>query len=296
MPVAGQTDAGTRFIAESPMQSLSNIDHKSLHFIDHNCRVQIPKYCGSLIPYFGMINLCMARPVKRARPHPFDAKSFLATPGKGRTLAKYRKNGKIYNQGDDADAIFYIQAGEVKLTVFSDQGREAVVGIMTKDHFFGEGCLTSRAKCVATATSINESTIMRIERETFLHAMKENPTLSQFFVEHLLARTIRVEADLIDQLFNSSEKRLARTLLLLANFGKEGMPEPIIRKISQETLAEIVGTTRSRISFFMNKFRRLGFIKYNGRIEVHSSLLNVVLADHLPVRKAKSKKKAEALA
>lgn len=232
----------------------------------------------------------VSAPSKPPASPQFDAKTFLATAGKGRTLAKYRKNAKIYAQGELAEAIFYIQSGQIKLTVVSDQGREAVIAVMTKDQFFGEGCLAGRAKCIATATSINDSTVLRITRDTFLHTMKENPSFSQLFVEHLLARTIRVEADLVDQLFNSSEKRLARTLLLLANFGKEGRPEPIIAKITQEMLAEIVGTTRSRVSFFMNKFRKLGFISYNGRIEVHSSLLSVVLADHAAVQKPKAKK------
>ena len=236
-----------------------------------------------------MIHESVPVPLKRAPTARFDPKEFLATIGSGRTLSKYRKNAKIYAQGDQADAVFYVQSGEVKLTVVSDQGREAVVAIVTKDQFFGEACLAGRTKCIATATSIGDSTMLQISRDAFLHTMKENPAFSQLFVEHLLARTMRVEADLVDQLFNSSEKRLARALLLLANFGKEGRPEPIIAKISQETLADMIGTTRSRVSFFMNKFRKLGFISYNKKIEVHSSLLGVVLADQPAVHKASAK-------
>ena len=173
--------------------------------------------------------------------------------------------------------MFYVQKGKVKITVVSEQGKEAVVAVLGPDEFCGEGCLTGQPLRLATAAAMTESEIMRLEKETMVRVLHEEPAFSEFFVSHLLTRTIRVEADLVDQLFNSSEKRLARALLLLANFGKESQPEPIIATVSQETLAEMIGTTRSRVSFFMNKFRKLGLINYNGNIEVHSSLLNVVL-------------------
>ena len=195
----------------------------------------------------------------------------------GRTISKYRKNQTVFTQGDPADAVFYIQKGKVKITVVSEQGKEAVVAMPGPDEFFGEGCLTGQPRRLATAAAMTECEIMRVEKAAMIRVIHDEPAFSEMFVAHLLARTIRVEADLVDQLFNSSEKRLARTLLLLANFGKEGRPEPIIAKISQETLAEMIGTTRSRVSFFMNKFRKLGLIDYNGHMEVHPSLLNVVL-------------------
>jgi CRP/FNR family transcriptional regulator, cyclic AMP receptor protein len=186
-------------------------------------------------------------------------------------------NQKVFSQGTPADAVFYIQKGKVKVTVLSEQGKEAVVAVLGPDEFCGEGCLTGQPVRLATATAMTECEIMRLEKAAMIRVLHEEPAFSEMFVSHLLARTIRVEADLVDQLFNSSEKRLARALLLLANFGKEGEPEPILAKISQETLAEMIGTTRSRVSAFMNKFRELGLIDYNGRIEVHRSLLNVVL-------------------
>ena len=173
--------------------------------------------------------------------------------------------------------MFYIQKGKVKVTVVSEQGKEAVVAVLGPDEFCGEGCLTGQPLRLATATAMTDCEIMRLEKATMIRVLHEEPAFSEMFVSHLLARTVRVEADLVDQLFNSSEKRLARALLLLANFGKDGRPEPIIAKVSQETLAEMIGTTRSRVSYFMNKFRKLGLIDYNGRIEIHSSLLNVVL-------------------
>ena len=175
--------------------------------------------------------------------------------------------------------MFYIQKGQVKITVVSEQGKEAVVAVLGPDEFCGEGCLTGQPRRLATATAMTECEIMRLEKAAIVRVLHEEPAFSEMFVSHLLARTIRVEADLVDQLFNSSEKRLARALLLLANFGKEGRPEPIVAKISQETLAEMIGTTRARVSFFMNKFRKLGLIDYNGHLEIHSSLLNVVLHD-----------------
>jgi CRP/FNR family cyclic AMP-dependent transcriptional regulator len=207
----------------------------------------------------------------------FDPKVFLATMNGGRTMVSFRKNEVIFAQGKPADAVFYIQKGKVKITVLSEQGKEAIVAVLGPDEFCGEGCLTGQLLRLATAAAMTECEVMRLEKETMVRVLHEEPAFSEFFVAHLLTRTIRVEADLVDQLFNSSERRLARALLLLANFGKEGHPEPIIAKISQETLAEMIGTTRSRVSFFMNKFRKLGLISYNGHIEIHSSLLNVVL-------------------
>src|ERR1700737_4460271 len=202
---------------------------------------------------------------------PFDPADFLAKIGGGRSIAKYRKNQTIFSQGDAADAVFYIQKGKVKVTVVSEQGKEAVVAILGTDEFFGEGCLAGQVQRISTVTAMTDALIVRL--------IHQEPAFSEMFIAHLLGRSIRVEADLVDQLFNSSEKRLARMLLLLANFGKEGNPQPMIAKISQETLAEMIGTTRSRVSFFMNKFRKLGFIHYNGGIQVHSSLLNIVLHD-----------------
>jgi CRP-like cAMP-binding protein len=212
----------------------------------------------------------------KARPS-FSAKSFLAKVGEGRSIGKYRKEQIVFSQGDPADAVFYIQKGKVKLTVVSEQGKEAIVAILGTNDFFGEGCLAGQARRIATVATLTESVIVRLEKAAIIRVIHQEPAFSEMFIAHLLGRTIRVEADLVDQLFNSSEKRLARLLLLLANFGKEGKPEPMIAKISQETLAEMIGTTRSRVSFFMNKFRKLGFIHYNGHIEVHSSLLNLVL-------------------
>lgn len=210
---------------------------------------------------------------------PFDPLSFLAKMGEGRSIDRYREQKIVFSQGDPADAIFYIQNGKVKVTVLSEQGKEAVVAIHGADEFFGEGCLAGQMHRIATAVTMMESVIVRLERAAVVRVIHEEPAFSELFIAYLLSRTIRVEADLVDQLFNSSEKRLARVLLLLANFGKEGKPEPIIAKISQETLAEMIGTTRSRVNFFMNKFRKMGFIDYNGHIEVHSSLLNIVLHD-----------------
>jgi CRP/FNR family cyclic AMP-dependent transcriptional regulator len=207
----------------------------------------------------------------------FDPKVFLVTVNGGRSISKYRQNETVFAQSSSADAVFYIQKGKVKITVVSEQGKEAVVAILGPDEFCGEGCLTGQQLRLATATAVTDCEIMRLEKATMVRVLHEEPAFSEFFVAHLLARTIRVEADLVDQLFNSSEKRLARALLLLANFGKDGRPEPIIAKVNQETLAEMIGTTRSRVSFFMNKFRKLGLIDYNGQIEIHSSLLNVVL-------------------
>jgi len=212
---------------------------------------------------------------KKAKKVPFDPKVFLATVNGGRSISKYREGKTVFSQGKPADAVFYIQKGKVKITVVSEQGKEAVVAVLGPDEFCGEGCLNGQP--VRLATAMAECEIMRLEKATMISVLHEEPAFSEMFVSHLLARTLRVEADLVDQLFNSSEKRLARALLLLANFGKDGRPEPIIAKVSQETLAEMIGTTRSRVSFFMNKFRKLGLIDYNGQIEIHTSLLNVVL-------------------
>lgn len=214
----------------------------------------------------------------RRRP-PFNPKSFLAKVGEGRSIGKYRKDQNVFSQGDLADAVFYIQRGKVKATVVSEQGKEAVVAILGTNEFFGEACLAGQARRMATVATMIESVIVRLEKAAIVRVINKESAFSEMFIAHLLGRSIRVEADLVDQLFNSSEKRLARLLLLLANFGKDGKPEPIIAKVSQETLAEMIGTTRSRVSFFMNKFRKLGFIEYNGSIAVHSSLLNVVLHD-----------------
>jgi CRP-like cAMP-binding protein len=211
----------------------------------------------------------------------FDPRAFLCLPkvAEGRTTAIYERNETVFAQGDPANAIFYLQKGRVKLTVVSHQGKEAVVAILGPRDFFGEGCLARQSLRMSTATAMDESSVMKLEKSQMMRVLHEEPAFSELFVAHLLARSIRVEEDLVDQLFNSSEKRLARVLLLLANFGKEGQPEPVIAKISQETLAEMVGTTRSRVSFFLNKFRKLGFIDYKDRLEVHSSLVHVVLHD-----------------
>src|SRR6266852_4261471 len=217
--------------------------------------------------------------MKRKRKLPFDPKVFLSKVNGGRAISDYRKDQIVYTQGEPADSVFYIRSGKVKKTVVSEQGKEAVVAVLGTGDFFGEGCLTGQPLRLATVAAIMECEIMRLEKAAIIRVIHEEPTFAEMFMSHLLTRTIRVEADLVDQLFNSSEKRLARALLLLANFGKEGKPEAVIAKISQETLAEMIGTTRSRGSSFMNKFRQLGFIDYHGHLEVHSSLLNVVLHD-----------------
>jgi CRP-like cAMP-binding protein len=209
----------------------------------------------------------------------FDPKKFLAKVGEGKTITNYHKDQAVFSQGDVADAVFYIQQGKLKLTVISEQGKEAVIAILEPGQFFGEGCLNGHGLRVATTTAMDECVITRIAKADMIAALHDQPDFSELFMAYLLARNSRIEEDLVDQLFNSSEKRLARLLLLLANFGKEGSPEPIVGKISQETLAEMIGTTRARVSFFMNKFRKLGYIDYNGNVKVHNSLLNVVLYD-----------------
>jgi CRP/FNR family transcriptional regulator, cyclic AMP receptor protein len=210
---------------------------------------------------------------------PFDAKALLTSIPEGRTTREYQKSQVVFSQGDQADAVFFVQRGKVKLTVLSKQGKQAVIALLGPGDFFGEGCLAGQPLRMATATAITECSIIRLAKQMMMRALHREAVFAELFTTYLLSRNIRMEEDLVDQLFNSSEKRLARILLLLANFGKEGRPEPVVPKISQETLAEMVGTTRSRISFFMNKFRKLGFVDYNGGLEVHTSLLHVVLHD-----------------
>ena len=214
----------------------------------------------------------------------FDPREFLAKVGEGKTIVDFRKNEIVFAQGDAANTVFYIQKGRVKVVVLSEQGKEAVVGILEPGQFFGEGCMNGHSLRIATATAMEDCRLTAITKAAMLAALHSQPKFSELFMAYLLTRNSRIEEDLIDQLFNSSEKRLAR-LLLLANFGKEGSPQPISPNISQETLAEMVGTTRSRVSFFMNKFRKLGLISYNGKIEVHSSLLNAVLYDKPEIRR-----------
>jgi CRP/FNR family transcriptional regulator, cyclic AMP receptor protein len=207
----------------------------------------------------------------------FDAQVFLSKVGAGQTILEFRKNQRVFAQGDVADTVFYIQKGKVKLTVVSDQGKEAVVAILEPGQFFGEGCMNGHPRRIATTTAMEACVITAITKEAMTAAIHNEPKFSELFMAYLLTRNSRIEEDLIDQLFNSSERRLARLLLLLANFGKESKPQPISPNISQETLAEMIGTTRSRVSHFMNKFRKLGLISYNGHVEVHSALLHAVL-------------------
>jgi CRP/FNR family transcriptional regulator, cyclic AMP receptor protein len=210
----------------------------------------------------------------------FDPKTFLSTMDGGRKIVTFPRKHTIFVQGDSSDAVFYIQKGKVKLAVVSKNGKEATIGILNEGDFFGEGCLTGQPLRLCSATAMTDCSAMKIEKKAMMEVLHREQTFSDLFVRYLLARNIRYEEDLVDQLFNSSEKRLARILLLLAHFGKEGKPEIVIPKMSQESLAEMVGTTRSRVSFFMNRFRKLGFIHYNtGDLQVHSSLLNVVLHD-----------------
>ena len=209
----------------------------------------------------------------------FDPAAFLATAANGRDISKFSRKEIIFAQGDAADAVFYIKKGKVKVAVVSNDGKEAIVALLGPDEFVGEGCLIGQPKRLATASAMTECETMRVAKSEIQRLLHEEPTFSQMFMSHILARNARVEEDLVDQIFNSTEKRLARLLLLMANFGKEGRTEPILAKISQETLAEMIGTTRSRVSHFMNKFRRLGFIDYNGHLQVHNSLVGVLLAD-----------------
>ena len=209
----------------------------------------------------------------------FDPKDFLAKVGVGKTVVEFQKSQAVFSQGDVADTVFYIQQGKIKLTVMSEQGKEAVVAILEPGQFFGEGCMNGHSIRIATTTAMENCVITVITKAAMIATLHDEPKFSELFMTYLLTRNSRIEEDLIDQLFNSSEKRLARLLLLLANFGKEGSPQPISPNVSQETLAEMIGTTRSRVSHFMNKFRKLGLISYNGKIEVHNSLLNAVLYD-----------------
>jgi CRP-like cAMP-binding protein len=222
---------------------------------------------------------------KSKKSRPFDVKYFLNSVGGGRTVATYQKREKVFSQGDPADSVFYIQKGQVRVCVISEQGKEAVVALHGNGDFFGEGCLTGQPLRLATVVAVTECVIMRLDKATLLRVLHDEPKFSEMFLAYLLTRNARVEEDLVDQLFNSSEKRLARALLLMANFGREGLPQPVIANISQGTLAEMIGTTRSRVSTFMNKFRKLGFIEYNGTLEVHNSLLNVVLHDNPRLRR-----------
>jgi len=209
---------------------------------------------------------------------PFNPKTFLAQVGDSRTTLQCQKHQILFAQGDTANAVFYVQAGRVKLSVVSQQGKEAVVAMLERGNFFGEGCLAGQQVCMATATSLDNSSIVRIDKQAMIDVLHNEPAFSELFMSHLLTRNLRIQEDLVDQLFNSAEKRLARTLLLLATFEKEGTSELVIPRISQETLAEMVGTTRSRVSFFMNRFRKIGFVYYNnGGLHVHSSLLNIAL-------------------
>src|SRR5579863_7874628 len=225
----------------------------------------------------GLMSSAKASNGKKKRD--FDPTTFLATIGDGRKNVAVVKKQTIFAQGDGADAVFYIQTGKVKLTVVSKAGREATIGMLREGNFFGEGALAGQAQRMGSAAAMTDCALLRIDKKAMMEALHREHAFSDMFVAYLLARNIRYEEDLVDQLFNSSEKRLARILLLLAHFGKEGNPETVIPKISQETLAEMIGTTRSRVSFFMNRFRKLGFIHYNGGLQVHSSLLNIVLHD-----------------
>jgi len=221
----------------------------------------------------------MSSTAANRRNREFDPNTFLAMIGDVRKMLAVPKKQTIFTQGDEADAVFYVQKGKVKLTVVSKTGKEATIGILSEGNFFGEGSLAGQALRMGSAAAMTDCQLLRIEKKAMMAALHREHAFSDMFVAYLLARNIRYEEDLVDQLFNSSEKRLARVLLMLAHFGKEGVPETVVPRISQETLAEMVGTTRSRVSFFMNRFRKLGFIHYNGGLQVHSSLLNVVLHD-----------------
>jgi CRP/FNR family cyclic AMP-dependent transcriptional regulator len=223
--------------------------------------------------------MTLARPAKKRNE--FDAKTFLSTIDDGRKIVPFQRKEMIFVQGDPSDAVFYIQKGKVRLTVVAQRGKEATIGILNEDDFFGEGCLAGQPLRMCSATAVTDCSVMRISKQSMMDVLHREHAFSDIFVAYLLTRNIRYEADLVDQLFNSSEKRLARILLLLAHFGKEGKPEIVVPKMSQETLAEMVGTTRARVSFFMNRFRKLGFIDYDsGSLQVHSSLLNIVLHDN----------------
>jgi CRP/FNR family transcriptional regulator, cyclic AMP receptor protein len=285
----------TAAAASNPISTLSrrNKKDRKLYVAPGHSRLPLSFYVEpNIIPTFHPAFVGQRRVfVRKRRKVSFDPKIFLAQVGEGKTIAKYQRGQIVFSQGDVADAVFYIQKGKVKLTVISEQGKEAVIAILEPGHFFGEGCLNGHGLRVATTAAMEECVITRIAKSVMIAAIHREPDFSELFMSYLLARNGRIEADLIDQLFNSSERRLARLLLLLANFGKEARPEPIVGKISQETLAEMVGTTRSRVSFFMNKFRKLGYIDYNGHLEVHNSLLNVVLYDWPEIHTSESRVK-----
>jgi CRP/FNR family cyclic AMP-dependent transcriptional regulator len=210
---------------------------------------------------------------------PFDPKAFLARVEHGKTTKQYRSKQVIFTQGDPADAVFYVESGKIKLTVVSTRGKEAVIGVLDEGSFFGEGCLAGQPLRISTASAIQASKILRVDRATMVSVLHRDPQFAELFIAYLLSRNVRIEEDLVDQLFNSAEKRLARILLLLAHYGKETKPDALVPQVSQETLAAMVGTTRSRVSHFMNRFRKMGFIHYNGGLQVHSALLTVVLRD-----------------
>jgi CRP/FNR family transcriptional regulator, cyclic AMP receptor protein len=230
-----------------------------------------------MIGHHGKLSVQPAVPVRKKSR--FDPWKFLATIGEGRKFVLFPKKQAVFSQGDAADAVFYIQSGKVRLTVVSSGGKEATIGILGEREFFGEGSLAGQPVRMDSATALTDCALLRIEKKAMMESLHREHAFSDLFVAYLLARNIRYEEDLVDHLFNSSEKRLARALLLLAHFGKEGKPEKVVTKISQEVLAEMIGTTRSRVSFFMNRFRKLDFIYYNGGLQVHSSLLQVVLHD-----------------
>ena len=209
----------------------------------------------------------------------FDPRVFVTKIDSGKATREYRNKQIVFAQGDAADAVFYVQSGKVKLTVVSPRGKEAVIGVLERESFFGEGCLAGQPLRMSTASAIQPSSIIRVGRTTMIRLLHREPEFAEVFTAYLLSRNVRIEEDLVDQLFNSSEKRLARLLLLLAHFGKDSRPESVIPKVSQDTLAAMVGTTRSRVSYFMNRFRKMGFIHYNGGLQVHSALLSVVLRD-----------------
>ena len=215
----------------------------------------------------------------RKQPPRFNPKTFLEKVSDGKTILTFPKKKIIFSQGDAAHAVFYIHEGQVKLSTVSQEGKEAVIAIIDRGNFLGEGCLAGQLVYMTTATSLENSVLLRIDKQAMIDTLHNEPIFSEQFLAYLLARNVRIQEDLVDQLFNSSEKRLARVLLLMAHFGKEGKPEPVIPKVSQEMLAEMIGTTRYRVSFFMNKFRKLGFVYYNGGLHVHSSLLNIILHD-----------------
>ncbi len=220
-----------------------------------------------------------AKPTPRTQPVPFDVRGFLASAGVSRRVVRFAPGAPVFAQGAQANSVFYIQDGGVKLSVLSTGGKEAVVAMLGAGDFFGEGCLAGQPRRMGTATAVVPTAVLRISKREMVRTLHEQPEFSDRFIAHMLVRNIRIEEDLVDQLFNSSEKRLARTLLLLARYGKEDSPQRLLPKLSQETLAEMVGTTRSRVNFFMNKFRKLGFIEYNGGLKINGSLLSIVLHD-----------------